>query len=230
MASAKQLEKEWNEKYGKMSEEELNNYTQNSIAEKLDAMWAGKREAKAEEEARFNLPYGELVKKIKKLAPHIKELEEKLLSLRDRKKEALNKEFDAEIEKGSFMPSGRELWVSERLLQYFGSDEYTEVKNELSQARNDYAKFVSKKEERKAELAPIIEAERYRTMRAELLQADPEELRELGIDPAVSGIHTGGKESVPDDESEYEKAVKGVAVDPDGIFAYMMATRGSSKD
>lgn len=196
-AQARLTEKMWDEKYGGMSEKGLSDYVRDSISKKLHERALRSEEKQREYEAKYNLPYGGLVKAVAKSAKQIKELENKPENLRNAKRVELEKEFDNLVEQGMFSVGdvvSREMYIDRKLLQYMSTPEYIGVTEQLQQARNDLAIFVAKKEEWEQDNADIIEAERIRTKRAELMQADPEALRALGIEPeAVSTPVAGSK-------------------------------------
>lgn len=210
-AQARQAEKEWNEKYGNMTAHELENVVKQGIQKKFDEARARAEQRQAEQEAKYNLPYGGLVKAVAKSSKQIKSLENKPEELRKAMRAKLEEEFADLVEAGMFDErnvTAREMYISKKLVEYMGdpAGEYLKVTEELQQARNDYAIYLAKKEEWEQENADIINAERIRTKRAELMQADPEALRALGIEPdpvstpvygSVSGADTDdGKEAL----------------------------------
>lgn len=87
------------------------------------------------------------------------------------------------MDKKLYSESSRLLWVARGLEKFIQSDEYKRVKNDLKDATNLYSKSLALKEEWEQENADIIEAERARSRREELLSADPDALRALGITP-----------------------------------------------
>jgi hypothetical protein len=187
-AQARQAEKEWNEKYGNMTAHELENVVKQGIQKKFDDRRARAEQKLAEQEAKYNLPYGGLVKAVAKSSKQIKDLENKPDELMSAMREKLEEEFSELVNAGVFDENdvtAREMCISKKLIAYMDdpTGEYYKAKEELQQARNDYAIYLAKKEEWEQENADIINAERIRTKRAELMQADPEALRALGIEP-----------------------------------------------
>lgn len=177
---ARQAEKEWNEKYGNMTAEEREQEWKNSTNKKLDVYVTKILHKQEEYDAKYNLPYGGLIKELQKAEKRIRELEGEPEKLYSTKRAELEKEYDTVQYEFN---SNRELWISGEMLKYLEGEEYKEAKAKLQQARNDYAIYLAKKEEWEQENADIINAERIRTKRAELMQADPEALRALGIEP-----------------------------------------------
>ncbi|MGN0505790.1 MAG: hypothetical protein ACI4FZ_04470, partial [Lachnospiraceae bacterium] len=157
----------------------------------------------AEQGAKYNLPYGGLVKAVAKSSKQIKSLENKPEELRNAMRAKLEEEFADLVEAGMFDErniTAREMYISKKLVEYMSdpAGEYHKVKEELQQARNDYAIYLAKKEEWEQENADIINAERIRTKRAELMQADPEALRALGIEPDPVSTPVAGSASGAD--------------------------------
>lgn len=179
-----QAEIEWDEKYGSMTEKEYKHFIQSSIGSKLESMEAKTLEEMQAQRDKYNLTYAEYSKAIADTRKRIKELDGKPEELKEKKRAELEVEY-AEAKKYDRVPFlNSELWISEQLLKYMTSDEeYLATKSELTQAKKDLAIYLAKKEEWEEENADIIEAERYRTKRAELLSADDETLRALGIEP-----------------------------------------------
>lgn len=194
-AQARLAEKAWEEKYGGMSEKGLSDYVKNSIGKKLDEMRLRAEQKQAEYEAKYNLPYGGLVKAVAKSAKQIRDLENKPEELKNAMRAKLEEEFEDLIEQGMFDVrdlASRELYISKQLIAYMNTPEYVEVNEKLRQAKEDYSIYLAKKEEWEQENADIINAERIRTKRAELMQADPEALRALGIEPEVVDAPVAG--------------------------------------
>lgn len=194
-------ELDWDRKYGGKTENELKEITKGMISKKREEAKARAEQEHTDRDARYNLPYGSLVRAITKAEKQIEELKDKPKDLLSAKRKELEKKYDA-VERGRF--SNKELWISQELLKYMENrdGEYMQVKNQLQQARNDYAIFLAKKEEWEQDYANIIEAERVRTKRAELLQADPEALRALGIAPEVVQAPKAKKDTPENDGNE----------------------------
>ena len=178
-------QREWGEQYGGKSDREMNEIVKGMVSSKVDAIRARaeERHQKQLEEER-SLTYPKIVKSIPEAQKRIKSLEGKPEKLQEAKKKALNKEFDYQVKTEHFSESGRALWVSDKLVKWMQTDEeYLQTKQDLAQARNDYSRYLALKAEWEEDNKDIIEAERIRSKRSELLQADPETLKALGITP-----------------------------------------------
>ena len=225
-AESRQREKEWNKKYGNMTDKECEKVVLSSISHKFDEARAKVEQRQAERDAKYNLPYSGIVKAVEKSSKQMKAPENKPEELRNAMRSKLDKEFDTMVENGMFDKhdtSSRELFISKKLVDYMGDStgEYYKAKKELQQARTDYAIYLSKKAEWEEENASIIEAERIRARRAELLQAGPEALRALGINPdVVEAPHYRGKNATPlNGETEEVNALRAMEIDIDALFA-----------
>lgn len=139
--------------------------------------------------------YSEYVVGIKSAQSTIKELETEPQRLVQAKRAELYKEFDEKVKRNEFSENQRQHFVNTRIDRYIREDEeYLSVKNRLTDARNSYSRCLALKEKWESKNRDIIDAERIRTRRAELMQADPEALRALGIEPeAVSTSVAGSK-------------------------------------
>ena len=84
---------------------------------------------------------------------------------------------------GYFSERSRGEWISKELSNYLWSEEYKTAKDNLSEATKRLRKYEKLKEDWETDNKELIEAERLRTKREELLSADPETLRVLGITP-----------------------------------------------
>ena len=188
-------EMEYERKYGGKTDEEMNEIVRGMLGEKLYGMRSRAVQERTEREAMYNLPYAGLVKAVARVGKQVEDLEGKPEELLSAKRKALEADY-ADLVKRGMQDNNKELWISQELVKYMQDPEgkYREAKIQLQQARNDLAIFVAKKEEWEQDNADIIEAERIRTKRAELMQADPEALRALGIEPeAVSTPVAGSK-------------------------------------
>lgn len=184
--TAKQRAQEWEKQYGGMAKYEYNGQIRGSISSKLGDMVKRAQEKSALEDAKYNLSFGDLARAVKATKKRISEIEGKPEELKKLRKAQLEAEYDAlKNEDNLNCTTPKDLWVSERLLKYMDkpTGAYRKAKAELDAARKDLAVFTYKYKEREAELAPAIEAEKMRSMREELLSADPEVLLELGISP-----------------------------------------------
>ena len=212
-------ELEYDRKYGGKTDNEVNEIVGGMISKKFADRKAKAEQVRTEREAKYNLPYGGIVKAVAKTGKQVKDMEGKPEELLSAKRKDLEAKYDNLVMRG--MPdTNKELWISEELVKYMQDPNgaYREAKIQLQQARKDLAIFLAKKEEWEQENADIIEAERMRTRRAELLQADPEALRALGIEPVVEA-----KATAPKEETAEEKALKAMEVDTDAIFAQYRA-------
>lgn len=218
---------EYERKYGNKSDTEMREIVGGMIRKKFAEARAMAEQRQIERDAKYNLPYGELVKAVARTRKQVKDLEGKPEELLSSKREDLEAEYADLVKRG--MPDvNKELWIDGKLVDYMKQldGEYSTSKTELQQARNDLAIFLAKKEEWEQSNADIIEAERVRTRRAELLQADPEALRALGIEPVVVA---GAKATPQREETAEEKALKAMAVDTDAILHRFMENRGYNK-
>jgi len=188
-------ELEYERKYGGKSDAEMNDIVGGMLSKKFADRRAKAEQMRTEQDAMYNLPYAGLVKAVARVSKQVKDLEGKPEELLSAKRKALEADY-ADLVKRGMQDNNKELWISQELVKYMQDPEgkYREAKIQLQQARNDLAIFVAKKEEWEQDNADIIEAERIRTKRAELMQADPEALRALGIEPeAVSTPVAGSK-------------------------------------
>lgn len=182
----KKKQKEFEEKYGMpMTPGNMDKAVRLSLGAKFKERCEMAEQEKKDWELKYNLPYGELVKAVKSTAQEINDLKDKPKQLRDAERARLELEFDNLVEIGQFSSNQKELWVSEKLNKYMQSDEYMNVKYKLSELKKDHAIYLANKENWEKENSAIIEAERNRTIREELLQADPEALKALGISPVI---------------------------------------------
>ena len=219
-------ELEYERKYGGKSDTEMNEIVGGMLSKKFADARARAEQVRTEQDAMYNLPYAGLVKAVAKAGKQVKDLDGKPEELLSAKRKDLEAEYADLVMRG--MPdTNKELWISQELVKYMQDPEgeYREAKSQLQQARKDLAIFLAKKEEWEQENSDIIEAERMRTRRAELLQADPEALRSLGIEPVVAGV----KATPQKEETAEERALKAVAVDTDAMLHSFMANRGYNK-
>lgn len=200
-------ELEWEKKYGGKTDAEMNSIVRESIHRKFDEAVARSEQKQAEIEAKYNLPYGGLVKAVANSEKQIKALEGKPQELLSAKRAELEAEYDDLVMRG-FVNTNKELWISNKLLPYMSDPEYIEAKDKLQQAQKDYAVYLAKKEEWEQENADIIKAERIRTKRAELMQADPEALRALGIEPEAE--NTDSKAGNDDGKDPLREALRSI--------------------
>lgn len=178
-----QAELEWERTYGHMTREELQESVKVSIHEKLEAARVRAEQKVQEYNAKYNLPYGQLVRAVVKIEKEIKDLEDVPEKLLTKKRKELEKEFEQQADLGWFNKNNKELWIANQIVEYMQGEEYLQAKYALQEAKNDLEIYRKNKAEWEEENADIIKAERIRTKREELLQADPEALRALGITP-----------------------------------------------
>ena len=86
----------------------------------------------------------------------------------------LNKQFDDLVDRGYFSERSRGEWISRELSNYLWSEEYKTARDNLSEATKRLRKYEKLKEDWETDNKELIEAERLRTKREELLSADPE--------------------------------------------------------
>lgn len=209
----KDLELEYEEKYGGMGEHERKQLVRSSIAYKRAELERKQKEEQEQKEAKYNLPYGEIIKEVNSARKRISELEDKSQKLRDDKRAELSKQYDHLAKYGRAPMSDKEIWISGQLVKYMENSEsdFYKAKADLATARNDLAIYLARKEQKEKDLADVIEAERYRTRRAELLSADPEALRALGIEPIISATSATPATKIEGSKAEeLRAALKGV--------------------
>lgn len=174
-------EVEWDKNWGYMTQAERTTATNKLVSDKLSTY----REKHPLDKVKIDLPYPEIIKGLNKSANEYDTLKKSKKTpddLRMAKKKALSEEYDKVVITYG-ITKAKELWVSERLGEYTRSDEYVEAKENLQDALNNYSKYTALKEYWEKENISIIEAEKIRSKRAELMQADPETLKALGITP-----------------------------------------------
>ena len=166
----------------------------------------------AEREAEKKRPhtYGDIIKTAKKAKADIEKLTGKPEELLQAKRADLNKEFDDLVEAELFTESNRALWVAGNMEKFLQSEEYLTAKDDLREATNLYAECLALKEQWEKDNADIIEAERVRSKREELLSADPETLRALGITPVAGASKKSGAKSEDTEMGEKEKALRAI--------------------
>lgn len=171
-------------------------------------------QAEREAEAKKNKPhtYGEIIKTAKKTKADMERLKDEPQRLAEEQRRKLNKEFDELVENELFSNTGttRALWIARKMEEYFGSEEYLTAKDDLKEATNLYAECLALKEQWETDNASIIEAERLRSKREELLSADPETLRALGITPVERASKKSAVGSEAEGMSEREKALRAI--------------------
>lgn len=141
--------------------------------------------AQVEEEERRKEPhtYGDFIREIAKANSDIAKYKDVPENLQNSYRVKLNKQFDYLVGRGYFSERSRGEWISRELSNYLWSEEYKTAKDNLSEATKRLRKYEKLKEDWETDNKELIEAERLRTKREELLSADPETLRALGITP-----------------------------------------------
>ena len=141
--------------------------------------------AQVEEEERRKEPhtYGDFIREIAKANSDIAKYKDVPENLQNSYRVKLNKQFDDLVDRGYFSERSRGEWISRELSNYLWSEEYKTAKDNLSEATKRLRKYEKLKEDWETDNKELIEAERLRTKREELLSADPETLRALGITP-----------------------------------------------
>lgn len=173
--------------YKALSADERNKLAGVSLHRKMEAyrIRVSEREKMREEDA--TLSYSQIVKAFHDAEKKVKKLKDEPKKLENEKRAALIKEYDEAVKRGltnTQETQVKELWVSRKFIEWENTDEkYLQIKNELEDAGRNYNRYLALKVSWEDENADIIEAERVRTKRAELLQADPETLKALGITP-----------------------------------------------
>lgn len=190
----------------------MNQKAKNGVATKLTAYFQSKADREVEIERKRPHTYGEIIKTAKKAKADLEHLTGEPGRLVQVKKTELNKEFDDLKEAELFSENNRALWVAGKIEKYLQSEEYLTVKNDLKEATNLYAECLALKEQWEQDNADIIEAERVRSKREELLSADPETLRALGITPVAgaSKKSEAGSKVAGDENREIKKALRSV--------------------
>ncbi len=154
--------------------------------------------------------YAEITRAIPKALAKINELKGKPDKMVKDKRVSLNKEFDDLVKREVFNESHRELWVNEQVVKFMGSVDYMKVKQDLTYQTNLYCECLALKEDWEKENTDIIEAERLRSKRAELLQADPETLKALGITPDPTFTAPKAKEQEDNPLADIEKSLRAI--------------------
>lgn len=127
--------------------------------------------------------YGDFIREIAKANSDIAKYKDVPENLQNSYRVKLNKQFDDLVDRGYFSERSRGEWISRELSNYLWSEEYKTARDNLSEATKRLRKYEKLKEDWETDNKELIEAERLRTKREELLSADPETLRALGITP-----------------------------------------------
>lgn len=202
---------EWKENYGNMSYSEIRGTViMPNLSTKISNYRASKEqeqvEAELELEAKYKLPFNELVKAVAQTEKQVEALKGKPEELLSAKKKELENEYKSLVNAGMFDERDtvqKELFISKKLVMYMGDSagEYRKVKTELQSVERDLSIFRENVEQWKVDHADIIKAEQIRTMRDELMRTDPEVLKVMGIavDPAYASVSTATVEADPKD-------------------------------
>lgn len=203
-------ELEYEAKYGGKTDEEMNEIVGGMLKAKFDERGSRAMRERTEREAKYNLPYAGLVKAVAKAGMQVEALEGKPTELLSAKRKALEAEY-ADLIKRGMEDNNKELWISQELVKYMQDPEgeYREVKSQLQQAKTDLDIFLERKKIWEQDNADIIDAERMRTRRAELMQADPEALRALGIEPEAVSTPVAGTKA-DDGKGALREALKSI--------------------
>ena len=188
----------------------MNERAKAGVRSKITAHLQTMAERKAEAKEKRPHTYGDIIKTAKKAKADIEKLTGKPEELLQAKRADLNKEFDDLVEAELFTESNRALWVAGNMEKFLQSEEYLTAKNDLREATNLYAECLALKEQWEQDNADIIEAERVRSKREELLSADPETLRALGITPVAGASKKSVAKSEDTEMGEKEKALRAI--------------------
>ena len=190
----------------------MNERAKAGVRSKITAHLQTMAERKAEAKEKRPHTYGDIIKTAKKAKADIEKLTGEPERLVREKRVELFKEFDKLVENGLYSKdtASRELWVAGNIEKFLQSEKYLTAKNDLREATNLYAECLALKEQWEQDNADIIEAERVRSKREELLSADPETLRALGITPVAGASKKSGAKSEDTEMGEKEKALRAI--------------------
>lgn len=180
----------------------MNNVEFEQLSEKLQAEY---------EEAKKPHTYSEIIKAIAGANKTIEKLKDKPVEMRKAKKLELEAEFDTLVKRRMFSEHLRGEWVAKELYKYLFSEEYTSVVDEVKTVTANLAEYSEMKTQWEEDNKDIIEAERLRTKREELLSADPEALRALGITPPpVQKVSRAGEAEVDPELKELMEDLRAI--------------------
>lgn len=181
------------------------------IKQKLEERRIRREEARLAEEAKKPHTYSEIIKAIAGANRTIEKLKDKPVDMRKAKKLELEAEFDTLVKLRMFSEHLRGEWVAKELYKYLSSEEYTSVVDEVKTVTANLAEYSEMKTQWEEDNKDIIEAERLRTKREELLSADPEALRALGITlPPVQKVSRAGEAEVDPKLKELMEALRAI--------------------
>lgn len=188
----------------------MNDNAKNGLVKKLD-VYCEHISARMEAEKKEPHTYGEIVRAIAKANDDIakyKGVPERLLK---EQRVKLNKQFDDLVDRDMYSESRREHWISQKLSEYFWSEEYQTARDNLREAVKALDKYDDLKKIWEKKNHDIIEAERQRSKREELLSADPEALRALGITPPpVQKVSRAGEAEVDPELKELMEDLRAI--------------------
>lgn len=163
------------------------------------------------EETKKPHTYSEIIKAIAGANKTIEKLKDKPVEMRKAKKLELEAEFDTLVKRRMFSEHSRGEWVAKELYKYLSSEEYTSVVDEVKTVTANLAEYSEMKTQWEEDNKDIIEAERLRTKREELLSADPEALRALGITPPpVQKVSRAGEAEVDPELKELMEDLRAI--------------------
>lgn len=168
--------------------------------------------AQVEEERRKEShTYGDFIREIAKANSDIAKYKDVPENLQNSYRKKLNKQFDDLVDRGYFSESYRGDWVNKELSNYMWSEEYQTARDNVREATKRLRKYEKLKEDWETDNKELIEAERLRTKREELLSADPEALRALGIaPPPVQKVSRAGEAEVDPELKELMEDLRAI--------------------
>lgn len=206
MSARNEAEKEFDRMYGGKTDTEMNKIVGGMLSEKFTERIIRVEQEQADLEAKYKLPFNELIKAVAKAEKQVEALKGKPEELLSAKRKELEDEYSSLVNAGMFDERDtvqKGLFISEKLVRYMGDSagEYRKVKSELQSVERDLSIFRENVEQWKEEHADIIKAEQIRTMRDELMRTDPAVLKVMGIapDPAYAPVSTATSEADPKD-------------------------------
>lgn len=206
MRARNEAEKEFERMYGGKTDKEMNKIVGGMLSEKFSERIIRAEQEQTVLEAKYKLPFNELVKAVAKAEKQVEALKGKPEEFLSAKRKELENEYKSLVNAGMFDERDtvqKELFISEKLVMYMGDSagEYRKVKSELQSVERDLSIFRENVEQWKVDHADIIKAEQIRTMRDELMRTDPAVLKVMGItvDPAYTPVSTVTVEADPKD-------------------------------
>lgn len=204
MSARNEAEREFDRMYGGKTDTEMNKIVGGMLSEKFSERIIRAEQEQADLEAKYKLPFNELVKAVAQTEKQVEVLKGKPEELLSAKRKELENEHKSLVNAGMFDERDtvqKELFISKKLVMYMGDSagEYRKVKSELQSVERDLSIFRENVEQWKKDHADIIKAEQIRTMRDELMRTDPAVLKVMGIavDPAYAPVSTATVEADP---------------------------------